>query len=151
MKQYVLSKKSRGYRGGPPPAYDFNNKPLLFDNLKDAIKAKKEMDFRNPVGYEIFVYVPEFQKNYLKPIKIKESTTPEQKLRKIIRSEISKNLNEGNNTVDPKILETINLILIWSEWMLDKNRNNSNNSVPKYIEMTEDALKRIKSEYNKIK
>lgn len=76
--------------------------------------------------------------------------TAEQKLRRIIRSEL-KNLHESNNTIDPKILKTAESIQIWTNWLLDKDRKNTNEHIPDYIKMVDQALKIMKSEYEKIK
>lgn len=68
----------------------------------------------------------------------------ETKLRKLVQKEIKSVLKE-NNTVDSKILQNVNHIRRYSEWLLDTNRKNDNASAKKYVTDIKNFLSEIES------
>jgi len=70
------------------------------------------------------------------------------KLKKIIKEEVKTALNVHNNTIYSKVLTNVNSIKIYSEWLLDINRKNTNDSAKKYVQDIRNFLDKIEAILN---
>jgi len=60
----------------------------------------------------------------------------ESKIRKMVREELA-------NTIDPQVLDAVKTISMYSGWITDPNRKNSNEDLIKYVDLVRNSIEKI--------